>query len=247
MTQRNHPAVQAVEDRVNQTLTDTFGPDTVEYNRFCVNLDTAGYNYAYEVPVHEWIQGYQRGIADAIEKLRSVVMLFEESLGDETAAPDARPEHPSGATTPRKVFVVHGHDEAAKQEVARFLEKLQLEPIVLHEQPNRGQTIIEKFEKHAAEAGFAIVLLTPDDMGFRVGQAEAARPRARQNVVLELGVFLSKLSRQNVVALMKGDVEVPSDLHGVIYEPMDARGGWKVNVAREMKVAGLDVDLNLAI
>lgn len=245
LIRRDDPAIRGVEDRVNQTLTDIFGPDTVEYSRFSVMLDTAGYNIG-GTPQHEWIEGYKDGIADAIEKLKSVVLLFEEELVERIGLEETAPQ-PETTVRTRKVFVVHGHDDAAKQEVARFLEKLRLDPIVLHEQLNRGQTIIEKFEKHSAEARFAIVLLTPDDFGYAAGHAEAARPRARQNVVLELGVFLAKLGRENVVALIKGDVEIPSDLHGVIYEPMDPRGAWKVNVAREIKGAGIEVDLNLAM
>jgi predicted nucleotide-binding protein len=243
MRQRDDPSFSAAEDRANQTLSDVFGPDTVEFRRFRVHLDTAGYA-AYEVPPEEWIPGYQHGIADAVEKLKSVVQLFEENLADGLATDAPQTVQP---TPSRKVFLVHGHDEGAKQEVARFLERLRLEAIVLHEQPNRGQTIIEKFERHSAEAAFAIVLLTPDDVGYATGKAEAAKSRARQNVVFELGVFISKLTRKNVVALMKGDIEIPSDLHGVIYEPMDDRGAWKLNVAREMKVAGLEVDMNLAM
>src|SRR6266446_6289118 len=210
LTRRDDPAFGAVEDRVNQTLTDIFGPDTVEYNRFRVTLDTAGYNMN-GTPQYEWIEGYKHGITDAIEKLKSVVQLFEEEIAERIGLEEI-PQLSQTPSLARKVFVVHGRDEAAKQEVARFLEKLRLEPIVLHEQLNRGQTIIEKFEKHAAEARFAIVLLTPDDVGYRADQADRAKPRARQNVVLELGVFLAKLGRQNVVALMKDDVEIPSDL-----------------------------------
>lgn len=86
----------------------------------------------------------------------------------------------------RKVFVVHGHDEAAKEATARFLEKLDLQPIILHEQASGGRTIIEKFEKYSGDVGFAVVLLTPDDLGAAQKEPEKLQPRARQNVVLEL-------------------------------------------------------------
>lgn len=143
-----------------------------------------------------------------------------------------------------KVFLVHGHDEGALHEVARFLERLAQDVIVLREQPNQGRTIIEKFEDYS-DVGFAIVLLTPDDRG---GPANGAlRPRARQNVVLELGYFLGRLGRMRVCALHRGDVEIPSDYTGVIYIPIDQGGGWRLLLARELKAAGLPVDMNRAM
>ena len=147
----------------------------------------------------------------------------------------------TGPVAGRKVFLVHGHDEAAKQATARFLEKLKLEPIILHEQASEGRTVIEKVEAHAGVA-FAIVLLTPDDIGSKVGGK--LFPRARQNVVLELGYFLGRLGRKHVVALMKGTVERPSDYDGVVYIQMDDAGAWKLEVFKELKAVGLNVDLN---
>jgi predicted nucleotide-binding protein len=142
-----------------------------------------------------------------------------------------------------KVFVVHGRDEAAQQLVARFLEQLGLEAIILHERPDQGRTIIEKFETCANEAGFAVVLLTPDDIA-QAGTSPQQVSRARQNVIFELGYFAGKLGRGRACLLRKGDVEIPSDLYGVIYTELDAAGGWKMKLFREMKAAGLDVDAN---
>jgi predicted nucleotide-binding protein len=142
------------------------------------------------------------------------------------------------------VFLVHGHDEATKEKVARFLEKLGLDVIILHEQVNQGMTIIEKFEQYAAQAGFAVVLFTPDDIGFPLGEEDRKQPRARQNVVLEMGFFIGKLKRERVCVLYKGGVELPSDILGVIYHNIDDADGWKLSVARELKAAGYEVDLN---
>lgn len=144
----------------------------------------------------------------------------------------------------REVFVVHGHDTAVKESVARFIERLKLEPIILHEYADQGRTIIEKFEECSSAVGFAVVLLTPDDAGSAVGAAHL-KPRARQNVILELGYFIGVLGRRNVCALKATDVEVPSDLDGLLYIELDGAGGWRMRLAREMKAAGLDVDLNL--
>jgi predicted nucleotide-binding protein len=112
-------------------------------------------------------------------------------------------EEPGEASAPRKnVFIVHGQADGPREAVARFLEQLGIEPIILHEHANRGRTIIEKFEAHA-DVGFAIILLTPDDMG--VAQGGKQRPRARQNVILELGYFIGRLGRSHVCALKTDD------------------------------------------
>jgi len=151
-----------------------------------------------------------------------------------------------GPISGKKVFLVHGHDESAREGTARFLEKLGLETIILHEQPNAGRTIIEKVEQYAGVA-FAVVLLTPDDVGGTASNPQVLNPRARQNVILELGYFIGRLGRAHVAALLKGDVEKPSDYDGVVYIAMDSAGAWKLQLARELKTAGLDIDLNDAV
>lgn len=145
------------------------------------------------------------------------------------------------------VFVVHGHDDATKEKVARFIEKLGLEVIILHEQVNRGMTIIEKFEEYSRKAEFAVVLYTPDDVAYPLGNEKQSRPRARQNVVLEMGYFIGTLGRDKVCVLYKGDVELPSDILGVVYTKIDDAEAWKLNVAKELKLAGYDIDLNKLI
>jgi len=143
-----------------------------------------------------------------------------------------------------KVFIVHGQETDPSNAVARFLQDIGLTPVVLHEQVNRGLTVIEKVEANS-DVGFAVVLLTPDDMGGLKGQAP--EPRPRQNVVLELGYFLGKLGRSKVCALKRGNMEIPSELAGVVWEPMDERGGWKLALARELKAAGHQIDLNTIV
>jgi predicted nucleotide-binding protein len=115
---------------------------------------------------------------------------------DQTALRDLKP---TSLENPREVFLVHGHDEATREKVARFLERLHLEPIILHEQPNRGRTVIEKFEDHS-KVCYAIVLLTPDDVGGP-WKSNDRLPRARQNVILEHGYFVGLLGRRHVCAL----------------------------------------------
>jgi predicted nucleotide-binding protein len=144
------------------------------------------------------------------------------------------------------VFIVHGHDEQAKESSARFIEKLGLNAIILHEQPNEGQTIIEKLEKYT-DAAYAVILFTPDDLGTSASEPDNLRPRARQNVLVELGYMAAKIGRSRVCVLRKGNVEIPSDFLGVLYVDIDSSGAWRLTLAKELKVAGLKVDLNDAI
>ena len=124
---------------------------------------------------------------------------------------------------------------------------MEIEPVILHEQPNKGRTIIEKFEDYAG-VGFAVILLTSDDVGkLNDDGASELKPRARQNVILELGFFLGKLGRQRVCPLVKGNVETPSDYDGVVYTNFDDAGGWQLKLVRELKSAGFNVDANRAV
>ncbi|MBA4382511.1 MAG: hypothetical protein C0406_08100 [Sideroxydans sp.] len=140
-----------------------------------------------------------------------------------------------------KVFIVHGHDNEAKETVARFIEQLKLKPVILHEQANSGRTIIEKFEKFS-DVGFAVVLLTPDDVGASSTSPKNLKSRARQNVILELGYFMGKLTRFNVCALYKPGVEIPSDYQGVLYVELDQAGAWKQKLAQELDEANFPID-----
>lgn len=153
-------------------------------------------------------------------------------------------ENPSSLTKQEgnRVFIVHGHNEELKEKVARTVERLKLSPIILHEQSNEGKTIIEKFEKHS-NVSFAIVLLTYDDFGNTKSEKEGNK-RARQNVVLELGYFLAKIGRQNVMPLYEEGVELPSDISGVLYTLIDESENWKLRLVKELKSAGFKVDAN---
>jgi predicted nucleotide-binding protein len=138
------------------------------------------------------------------------------------------------------VFIVHGHDVATKLEVARFLEKIGCNPIILEEQIDSGaKTIYEKFTENAQKAAYAIVLLTPDDMMANVNSAN----RARQNVILELGFFIGTLGAGKVCLAKKGNVDIPSDISGVLYLNLDD-GGWKLSLSQKIHSAGLNIDLS---
>lgn len=143
-----------------------------------------------------------------------------------------------------KVFIVHGHDIAAKSETARTLEKAGFEAIILHEQASAGKTVIEKIEANT-DVAFAVVLYTPCDIGrAKEAKVDDERSRARQNVVFEHGYLIGKLGRKYVSALVKGNVETPGDISGVVYITMDDAGAWKMALAKDMTAAGLPVDMN---
>lgn len=141
-----------------------------------------------------------------------------------------------------KVFIVHGHDNLAKEETARFVESLGLKAIILHEQASSGNTIIEKIEKHS-NVGFAIVLYTPCDLGKAKNDQEL-NERARQNVIFEHGYLMGKIGRNNVCALVKSQVEKPNDISGVVYVEMDTNGAWKNSLIKEMISSGYVIDAN---
>lgn len=230
--------------------------DTEEYAKGYQNAGTSGFVAIsmYPQPFHETVsEHYERVHAKVIylDNLAERIDLISVS----PSAPLPSPSLPQNERVTRepsnsKVFIVHGQDNETKAVVARFIEQLGLDAIVLHEQTDQGRTIIEKFEAHS-DVGYAVVLLTPDDVGGLApgdGSDAALRPRARQNVILELGYFVGRLGRTRVCALRKGDTEMPSDFAGVVYTPYDgADEGWKLKLARELKTAGLHVDLNKAL
>lgn len=140
-----------------------------------------------------------------------------------------------------KVFIVHGRDDYPKEIVAQFLKNVGLEPIILHEQPNKGRTIIEKLEDHSYDVEYAIVLLTPDDIGGLKSKPDELSPRARQNVVFEMGHFFGRLGRNNVCALLYPEVERPSDIDGIVYISLDQENEWRDLLTKELKAAKLNI------
>lgn len=171
-----------------------------------------------------------------------------EDAQQETSNPTTLPQTTVTANS-KQVFIVHGHDEEMKNSVARVLEKLGLEPIILHEQADQGRTVIEKFVGHS-DVPFAVILFSADDWAYQKNSnPESARPRARQNVVLELGFFLGKLGRNRVLPLFRqaANFELPSDYAGVLFKPFDDHGAWRFELVKELKASGLTVDANSLI
>jgi len=124
----------------------------------------------------------------------------------------------AGTRTPsdsKEIFVVHGHDDEARLQLKSLLSALGLQPVILSEQTHRGRTIMEELEHWSTTCSFAFVLVTPDDIGGD-NETKSLR-RGRQNVILELGWFMGRLGRENVIVIIKGDIELPSDFSGVLY------------------------------
>lgn len=161
-----------------------------------------------------------------------------KSMQDSTSL--RKKQHAASATrNKRKVFIVHGRNNAVKQEVSRFIERQGIETIILHEQANAGMTIIEKIEHYSNDADFALVLYTACDHGRGIHETRIPpKNRARQNVVFEHGYLMAKLGRENVCALVQGDIEVPNDISGVVYVALDPSGAWKLEVLKELKACG---------
>jgi predicted nucleotide-binding protein len=194
-------------------------------------------------PEHEFNKAFNSGLDQAKGFLESRVADLQERIPNEH--PASRGASPNQGADSRKVFVVHGHDHGTKETVARFLEQLELEPIILHEQPDQGNTIIEKFEAHSEDVGCAVILLTADDIAASKKEPEKKDERARQNVILELGFFVGKLGRKHTFALVEKGVALPSDIHGLVYIPLDNED-WRMRLVKEFKAAGLEVDANRA-
>lgn len=183
---------------------------------------------------------YERsGVQEVINILEAAKL--ELALASESPEP-ARAEGTPNPST--RIFIVHGQDDARKYELEAYLQKLTNEPpVILHQQPNGGRVLIEKFEESAASVGFAVVLLTADDLG-RAKQLEPSEdhPRARQNVVFELGFFIGLIGRDRVAVLYDRGVELPSDISGLVYIPLDEAGAWKGKLASEVDHSGIAVD-----
>lgn len=160
-------------------------------------------------------------------------------IKDQISIEDAQPKTTDNIKYPqRKIFIIHGHDDHLKKEVQLLLSRAELDDIVLHEQPDKGRNVIDKLIEETESASYAIALLCPED------EIENGTKRARQNVILEVGYFLGKLGKSKVRLIKKGDVEIPSDLKGILYTEYDEKRNWKTNILKEIQAAGIDIDMN---
>ncbi|MGF7158407.1 putative nucleotide-binding protein [Rhodoligotrophos appendicifer] len=234
--------VQALSAYIDDGLAQVFGQDTPEFLRYRAATDFLWQtNVNFPTPHEEIVSSLNECKEQSLRLLYAAM----ESVSDRIITAPADNTSASEQTMrSRKVFIVHGHDGHPREAVARLLERLHFQAIILMEQANQGSTIIEKIERYK-DVGFAVVLLTPDDFGGKVGFNPASRPR--QNVLLELGYFLGRLGRPLVFTLKAGEMDLPSDFAGVVWEDFDAGGGWKAKLCRELEAAGFDIDWKIAM
>ena len=182
--------------------------------------------FTFETPEKSFIEAYKRDMTITTKELER---LLEESLEDGTTKEENKQNISS-----KKVFIVHGRNEMKKYELSGFLYEHGLEPIILHEQVNNGQTIIEKIEKNS-DVACAIILLTPDDEGKLKNSDSPLKTRARQNVIFEAGFFMGKLGRNRTI-MLSGVEEKMSDIDGIVYIDIN---NYKSSLLKELKELGL--------
>jgi predicted nucleotide-binding protein len=250
----NITEVVAIETSIKDALEAAFGSGTSRYNRFedAARIDqgphtarmapTWGRGPSIDYDAQDAVEARQylaEGKKRSIDLLQLAIRSLEDDLAD--LAPSIPAPMPAAPAPGDKIFLVHGRDDIAKNAVDLFLRTIGLDPIILHLKPNGGRDLLTKFREEAAGAGFAVVLMTPDDEGGIAGAGDT-NPRARQNVVFELGFFIGKLGLANVAALVKGNVERPSDFNGIVYISYDDSGQWKTLLARELHHAKVPFD-----
>jgi predicted nucleotide-binding protein len=226
-------------------------PDTLKrFEKSFIDWDNSTSRFlgqAFEIEENEFKYGFDKIQREAIfgddpiESIKNIICKKLEYL-ELLPIDDIVSNMQNGLNSNKtKVFIVHGHNEVLKQTVARTLEHLKLEPIILHEQANQGKTIIEKFESNSAKVGFAIILLTADDLG-KAKEDTDGNPRARQNVIFEMGYFMGKLGRERVFVLLDDGVEKPSDIDGIVYTAINSN--WQLSLVHELNECGYNVDAN---
>lgn len=224
----SNPDFKGWKTKAERFLVKKYGENSFEYKDFC--------------GIHFTPMVFGGNNFDAVAKCKNGLQTskitlnnyLNEIVNEEEPAAQLQPAQPGNMN---KIFIVHGHDGALQQSVARVIEKQGIEAVILSEQANQGRTIIEKFEANS-DVGGAICLFTADDVG-KAKDAATEKPRARQNVVLETGYFMGKLDRDHVVILADSEIEIPSDLSGVVYTDTS---NWKIDLLKELKVMGYRVN-----
>jgi predicted nucleotide-binding protein len=235
---RDEVGLDALRRRARMIIKKIYG----ESSQYLSELNEIGFHPMY-APSDEdtkdkmWTSGQKK-----------MLNLFNTMLEEFTISGDVTASKKDSVEFSNRIFIVHGHDDLTKEQLARILTEMELEPVILHEKPNQGRTIIEKFEEECRDIGFAFVIMTPDDVGMdrelheKLERGESRNGlcyRARQNVVLELGFFYAKLGRNRVCCLCKGNVERPSDIDGILYLDFKDKIEEKYrDIVKELRAAG---------
>lgn len=231
-----NPEFSAWRTKVLILLQKIYGNNSIQYNSIK--------NRKFRISSYIWgtdmtqkqITYFKDSMEASLLELRSYYDDISENYSDN----EQKPKSVEGYNN--KIFIVHGRDNESKISVARFVEKIKLDAIILNESPGKGNTIIEKIEDNS-DVGYAIIIYSPCDEG-RLKNEVGLSNRARQNVVFEHGYFCAKIGRDRVAALVKGDVETPSDISGIEYIPMDNSNAWMYKIGNELKAAGYRISLD---
>jgi predicted nucleotide-binding protein len=226
------PDVMRLQEEIEQAIVGAFEYSALSYGQYraAAKLDNGRIIGHRPLSLRETQNHLVDGKKRALQLLSEALRKREEEL-KATSRPKSRG---ASQVSHLKIFIVHGHDKLARLEVARFLTTRKFDVKMLDEEHFGGGTVIENFVAVADGIDFAVVVLTPDDVGGSVASAHYA-PRARQNVIFELGYFVGKLGRDRACLLRKGDIDIPSDLYGVLYIDMDDKGGWKFKLVQELE------------
>lgn len=230
--------IELLSYEIRSALKDSFGLDSEQYQTALRILN--------DIPTQSDISNFEI-VRAQLRRLQNFLINFRDRQYAEARrlarAQSITPATPHPEPAGQSIFLAHGHDHASRDKVELVLNDLRQDVVLLHKETEPGLvTIIEMFERKAEKAGYAIILLTPDDVGATVNTPSAVQARARQNVIFELGYFVGKLGRDRVAILRHPSVEFLSELHGVLTIPFEDK--WDVLLAHKLKAAKLQVDLN---
>lgn len=227
------PNFKAWKTRADRFLIKHFGEDSYEFESFKkIHFSLAV--YAIGTPEEAFIEVCSEGL----RKAQAILTVYLDDFEDSTSDSSSTKEVPGDYS---RVFVVHGHDGELKEKVARLIEKQGLRAVILNEQANAGLTIIEKLERESSAAG-AVCLFTADDVGKGKTEQNELQKRPRQNVIFETGFFIGRLGREHVVVLSDSDIELPSDMQGIVYT---GTSSWELSLLKELRNMGYPIDMNL--
>ena len=237
----DNPKIEPLEQKISRTILEIFGQYSPEYsnNQYFKFWDGESF---YDTADTDYQNMYEKGLIKGKEIISGLIEEISEKK--KYFSNTNKADNKVVVTNSSKCFIVHGRHVETKVAIARFLEKIGIEPIILHEQANGGRTIIEKFEDHS-DVGFSVIILSDDDYGCLLTEyndKNSLKTRARQNVVFEFGYFIGKMGRSRVAAVFKGKIEKPSDLDGIAYIEYDDNDGWKLQLAKELSNAKMQFD-----